>query len=184
MAERDGAAVDVHLRRIDAELAACTATACTENASLSSKRSTSCERPADLLARRLRTASTGVISTSFGAQAARRLADDARQRRQAERAARVSAAITTSAAAPSLTPGALPAVTVPSFLNAGFSAPSDSAVVSARIDSSRSTTIGVALLLRDRDRQDLVLEPALARSRAPPCDGSRRRTRPARRAST
>ena len=33
-----------------------------------------------------------------------------------------SADITTTAAAPSFTPGALPAVTLPSFLNAGFSA--------------------------------------------------------------
>ena len=48
--------------------------------------------------------------------------------------------MTTSAAAPSFTPGALPAVTVPSFLNAGFSFASASTVVSARIASSRSTT--------------------------------------------
>ena len=79
------------------------------------------ERPADLLQRRLRTASTGVISTNFGARPLVACADDARQRRRGRAPRAASAAITTSAAAPSLTPGALPAVTVPSFLNAGFS---------------------------------------------------------------
>jgi hypothetical protein len=52
-----------------------------------------------------------------------------------------SLSMTTSADAPSLTPGALPAVTVPSFLKAGFSAASVSTVVSGRIPSSRSTTV-------------------------------------------
>ena len=70
--------------------------------------------------------------------------------------------MTTSAEAPSFTPGALPAVTVPSFLNAGFSRPSASAVVSARIGSSRSTI--------DRRR------PSAAESRSA---GSRRVNRPA-----
>ena len=40
----------------------------------------------------------------------------------------------------------------------------------------------LALLLRNRDRQDLVGEPALRASRAPPCDGCSRRSRPAPRA--
>jgi hypothetical protein len=46
--------------------------------------------------------------------------EDARQRLPSEHRAR-SAVATTTAAAPSLMPDALPAVTVPSFLNAGFS---------------------------------------------------------------
>ena len=53
-----------------------------------------------------------------------------------------SAVATTTAAAPSLMPEALPAVTVPSFLNAGFSAASFSAVVPARGYSSVSKAIG------------------------------------------
>ena len=45
--------------------------------------------------------------------------------------------------------------------------------VSARGCSSRSTTIGVALLLRDRDRDDLVVEPAgLDAATARCCDAS------------
>ena len=69
------------------------------------------------------------------------------------RAAARLADITTSAAAPSLTGGALPAVTVPSFLNAGLSAASDSTVVVAAdgfvaIDDDR-----LALLLRHGDRR-------------------------------
>ena len=51
----------------------------------------------------------------------------------------------TSADAPSFTGGALPAVTVPSLLNAGFNEASDATVVSARIDSSRSKTSGAPL---------------------------------------
>ena len=49
---------------------------------------------------------------------------------------------TTSADAPSLMPDAFPAVTEPSFLNAGFSAPSFSAVVPARGYSSVSMRSG------------------------------------------
>ena len=73
-----------------------------------------------------------------------------------------SAAITTSAEAPSLTPGALPAVTVPSFLNAGFSA-AERLRRSCRREStsSRSNDERVAFLLRNRDRQDLVGEVAV-----------------------
>jgi hypothetical protein len=43
------------------------------------------------------------------------------------------------AIAPSLTGEALPAVTVPSLVNAGFNAASLASVVSGRIDSSRLT---------------------------------------------
>ena len=54
------------------------------------------------------------------------------------------ALVTTSAAAPSFTPGAFPAVTVPSFLNAGLSERSTSMVVSSRGDSSLSKITGAA----------------------------------------
>ena len=50
--------------------------------------------------------------------------------------------VTINAAAPSLVPGALPAVTVPSFLNAGRSLARASSVLSARGDSSRRITMG------------------------------------------
>ena len=96
-------------------------------------------------------------------QAARRLADDARERREPERAARVLSDVTTSAAAPSLTPGALPAVTRAVLLERRLQRAErfDGGVGADRlvaVDDDR-----VALALRDRDRQDLVLEPALAR---------------------
>ena len=58
----------------------------------------------------------------------------------------LSAVVTIMAAAPSLMPDALPAVTVPSFLNAGFSAASFSAVVPARGYSSVSTRSGSPFL--------------------------------------
>ena len=50
--------------------------------------------------------------------------------------------ITTTAAAPSLSPGALPAVTVPVGVKAGLSAASVTGVVSSRTASSRSTMVG------------------------------------------
>src|SRR5688572_6629853 len=53
-----------------------------------------------------------------------------------------AALITTSALAPSLICEALPAVTVPSFLKAGLSLPSDSAVASARTPSSVLNAVG------------------------------------------
>ena len=56
--------------------------------------------------------------------------------------AAVRSLVTTTAAAPSLVPGALPAVTVPSFLNAGRSLASASSEASGRGDSSRRTTMG------------------------------------------
>ena len=65
-----------------------------------------------------------------------------------------------SAAAPSLTPDALPAVTVPSGRTIGFSLPSASSVV-ARGCSSLSTIDRVALALRDFDRDDLGGETAV-----------------------
>ena len=86
-------------------------------------------------------ASTGVINSIFGA---RPLVACATMRAigLAFKARILSSAITTSAAAPSFTGGALPAVTEPSFLKAGFSARSASAVVSARTDSSFANTSG------------------------------------------
>ena len=50
--------------------------------------------------------------------------------------------VTTSALAPSFSPGALPGVTVPSFSNDGLSAASAASVVSARGPSSFSITPG------------------------------------------
>ena len=61
-----------------------------------------------------------------------------------------SADITTSADAPSFTGGALPAVTVPSFLNAGFNVASDA---SGGVGANRFIAIEhkrTAVLLRDR----------------------------------
>ena len=57
----------------------------------------------------------------------------------------LSALASSSTAAPSLMVEALPAVTVPSFLNAGLSLASASAVVPARGCSSVSTTTGSPL---------------------------------------
>ena len=73
------------------------------------------------------------------------------------RAVASSALIRTSAAAPSLMPEALPAVTVPSFENAGFSLASPSSVVPARIYSSASTAMS-PLRVANRDGHDLVGE--------------------------
>ena len=56
-----------------------------------------------------------------------------------------SSVITNIAAAPSLIPDALPAVTEPSFLNAGRNLPNLSAVVPWRIPSSCETIIGSPL---------------------------------------
>ena len=87
VAERDGAAVDVDLARDRGRARARTATACTENASFSSNRSTSSSvQPifsadaADGFDRR--------HQHELRRQPAGRLADDARQRREAERSSR------------------------------------------------------------------------------------------------
>ena len=77
--------------------------------------------------------------------------------------------ITTTAAAPSEICDALPAVTVPSPVNAGRRPASVAGVVSGRIPSSRSNRTGVALGLRHVDTDDLVGEtarlPRVVRSR-------------------
>ncbi|MDT4843904.1 hypothetical protein FQZ97_778430 [compost metagenome] len=57
----------------------------------------------------------------------------------------MAALISSTAAAPSLRVEALPAVTLPSFLNAGFSLARDSAVVPARTCSSVSKASGSPL---------------------------------------
>ena len=74
-----------------------------------------------------------------------------------------AADISTRADAPSFTPGALPAVTVPSFLNAGFSARSTSmrGVLARRFVHGEQLRRRALLLRRQLDRHDLVLEAAL-----------------------
>ena len=57
-------------------------------------------------------------------------------------------------------PDALPAVTVPSGLNTGFSLPRPSTVASGRTCSSRANSVG-ALLRLQLDRHDLLVEQAL-----------------------
>ena len=79
------------------------------------------------------------------------LAADRRQRR-ARRLGAASALITTSAAAPSLIPEEVPAVTVPSLVERRAQAASRSAVVSGRGCSSRVHDHGLAPPLRHADR--------------------------------
>ena len=94
------------------------------------------------LASSLRTASTGVISSHFGASPLT-ACPTTRAIGVRPRASARSAAMTTTAAAPSFTPGAFPAVTVPpSFLKAGRSRPRASALVSGRTGSSYSSRMG------------------------------------------
>ena len=68
--------------------------------------------------------------------------------------------ITSTAAAPSFSPDALAAVTVPSFENAGFRPASDSAVTPWRTNSSVANAQRLALALRNLDRHDFVVETA------------------------
>ena len=91
--------------------------------------------------RALRTAGTGPIpmmagSTPETARVCQRILG------LTPNSAAFSADIITTAAAPSLILEALPAVTVPSFLNTGVSCASRSTVESSRGPSSRDTTIG------------------------------------------
>src|SRR5579875_2248692 len=76
--------------------------------------------------------------------------------------------VTTSAAAPSLVPGALPAVTVPSFLNAGLRRARASREVSSRGDSSDLMMIGAPFFcgismgrIWSLTKQDFVARTAL-----------------------
>ena len=88
--------------------------------------------------------------------------------------------ITITAAAPSLSGHALPAVTLPSGRNTGFSSASFSTVVPARGPSSFVTTVPSG----ERDRRDLPLEEAVLLRRRPRAAATARRTRPSPRAST
>ena len=148
VAEGHSAALDIHLRRIERELPG-TATAWAANASFNSNRSTA--------------PSTIRLSSSPSARRDWRHHDvlrlesedgrrhDARERTIAVCSPPFSKEVT-SAAAPSFTPGALPAVTVPSFLNAGFNFASGSdGRVGAPARRSRGDRI--ALLLRDLVRE-------------------------------
>src|SRR5205807_9651662 len=75
--------------------------------------------------------------------------------------------VTTTAAAPSLVPGALPAVTVPSFLKAGLNFASASSELSSRGDSSYLITSGAPFFcgtsmgrICDSKKHDLVARTA------------------------
>ena len=115
------------------------ATAWTANASFSSIKSTSLsDQPA--FRNTLRIASTGAIITNAGSipevawATMRAIGSTPNSRARSDD-------VTTSAEAPSLTPGAFPAVTVPpSFLNAGLSLARASSDVSSRTVSSESKT--------------------------------------------
>ena len=68
--------------------------------------------------------------------------------------------ISTTAAPASFIPEALPAVTVPSGLNTGFSLPSPSTEASGRTCSSRVNSVAPLLRLQ-LDGHDLLVEQAL-----------------------
>src|ERR1700733_3167919 len=112
-----------------------TAIAATANASFNSTRSTSLSRSHPVFFSSFSTASTGAIITHFGSTP---LTAWATIRAIGVFPSRVAffSLVTITAAAPSFVPGAFPAVTVPSFLNAGLSLPSASSEVSSRGDSS------------------------------------------------
>ena len=73
-----------------------------------------------------------------------------------------SFSITSTAAAPSVIWLELPAVMTPSGLKAGFSEPSFSIDVSARMPSSVAMLSREPSSWRDLDGHDLVVEPAVA----------------------
>ena len=135
---RDRAAVHVHLRRVEPELA-------DDGEALRGERLVQLDE-VERRRRRRRRARAACAPPGPGrcpSRAGRRRRPRCRRtsraaRRRASRA-RSSDAIT-SAAAPSLIPDELPAVTVPPARNAGFSAASFSSVVSGRGCSSRTTS--------------------------------------------
>ena len=142
MADGDRAAVDVDLFGIRVCSSRVTAMACTAKASLSSYE-------VDVLvavpAGFLQNFFDGLDRRHhhpFGLDAADGLRDDARHGLLCRGAAALRSLVTTTAAAPSLVPGALPAVTVPSFLNAARSLARASSEVSSRGDSSLLMTMG------------------------------------------
>src|SRR6516225_6392963 len=111
-----------------------TARACTAKASFSSKRSTSWSFQPTFLSSAC-TALTGAIITHLGSTPLTAW-PTTRAMGSVFNSLALSAEVTISAAAPSLVPGALPAVTVPPGLKAGLSLAKASRVVSARGDSS------------------------------------------------
>ena len=132
---------------------------------------------------------TGAIMTHLGATplvACARMVASGLRPSDAARAADM----TTTAAAASLTPGALPAVTVPSGLNAGRSAASASSAAagwssaSSRMLSSREKTTGCVVLLRVRAelRTRFPQRSGLRVLRRRRDDATRARRHPARRA--
>src|ERR1700682_4629124 len=141
-----------------------TATACAANASLSSKRSMS-RSSTPALCNAERTAGTGPIPMIRGATPA---LEYPRIRARGTRFSDLArdSLITTTAAAPSLMPLALPAVTVPSLANAARSMASDSVVVPARrcAVAGAGVLVGVdehlLLLALHRHGNDLIPEPA------------------------
>ena len=132
---------------------------CEANASLSSTRSRSAtSMPARSSA--LRVAGTGPMPMTAGSTPATAVETTRASGLRPSARAR-SASTSSTAEAPSLIPELLPAVTdPPSGRNAGRSRASASRLVSARGCSSRSMTSGSPFRLRDRDRHDLVVEPA------------------------
>src|SRR5215218_3889896 len=116
-----------------------TAQACAAKASLASTGSRSCTRqPAFSSARR----EDGIGPVPMMAGSTPAVAHEAmRASGVRPRFCASDARMTTKAAAPSLMPEALPAVTVPSFEKAGLSLATDSSVVPARMYSSASTTM-------------------------------------------
>ena len=180
MAERDGAACTFTFAG-SSRARASTATACTENASLNSKRSTSV-RSQPTFCRDLAHGFDRRHQHEFRRQSARRLPDDARHRRQAE-ASRASAAMTTSADGAVVDARRIAGGDAAVLLERRLRAASVSTVVSARIASSRSNDERRAFLLRDAiGRISSLNQPALGRARGLAVAVGR--VCPARRAST
>ncbi len=126
-------------------------------------------------------AGTGPMPMMRGVDARAGHAEHPRARRAGRALRTASARPGSAAAAPSLTPEALPAVTVPSARTIGFSFASASSVVSARGCSSLSTTTGSPRSAGHRHRHDLLREAARPRAPSPPAAGCAARRRPGRR---
>ena len=135
-------------------------------------------RPAGLVEQRAQGADRrgGEVGRRLGV---RGMPDDARADRRA--AAPASASISTSAAAPSLSVEALPAVIVPVFSKAGRSVGSLSK--STLAGPSSTSTIVSALAARDLDRDDLAGGAAVGGRGLGASVGARARRRPDRRAA-
>ena len=157
MAERDRAAADVVLGRVQTRGRAASATCCTGERLVELVEVHAVGRPARLLPEHPHRL-LGRHHHELGASPDRRVRDDLGARGRARGAWPSPSRSTTTAAAPSLTPGAFPAVTVPSFLNAGFSALQRLDRRLAAGDSSVSNRTGSPFLLGIVDRHDLALE--------------------------